>query len=81
MAGPAFPLDVPLHPDLPILTQWACVFAKLTRRLKRGTFRSVVDLQVATNRFVGWRRTSIPNPSSGPPIRSASSPQHAGTKR
>jgi hypothetical protein len=29
------------------------VFAKLTRRrLKRGVFRSVVDLQVAINRFV-----------------------------
>ena len=30
-----------------------CFFAKLTRRrLKRGVFRSVVDLQVAINRFV-----------------------------
>ena len=51
----ASPLDVPLHPDLGILAQrgFEGFFAKLTRqRLKRGVFRSVIDLQVAINRFV-----------------------------
>ena len=44
-------------------------FAKLTRqRLKRGVFRSVIDPQVAINRFVA-ETTSIPNPSSGPPTK------------
>ena len=54
MAGPPSPLDVPLHPDLRILVQPVeGFFANLTRRrLKRGVFRSVVDLQVAINRFV-----------------------------
>jgi hypothetical protein len=52
MAGPASSLDVPLHPDLRILALEG-FFSKLTRRrLKRGVFRSVVDLQVAINRFV-----------------------------
>ncbi|MEH2568910.1 hypothetical protein V1289_008537 [Bradyrhizobium sp. AZCC 2289] len=52
MTGPASPLDV--HPDLRIrLNAVEGVFAKLTRRrLKRGTFRSVVDLQVANEPFV-----------------------------
>ena len=46
-------------------------FAKLTRqRLKRGVFRSVIDLQVPINRFVA-DTTSIPNPSSGPPTQYA----------
>jgi hypothetical protein len=37
-------------------------FSKLTRRrLKRGVFRSVVDLQVAINRFVA-KQTQIPSP-------------------
>ena len=54
MAVAASPLDVPLHPDLGILAQRVeGFFAKLTRqRLKRGVFRSVIDLQVAINRFV-----------------------------
>jgi hypothetical protein len=48
MVGPASSLDVPLHP-----TSVEGFFAKLTRRrLKRGVFRSVVDLQVAINHFV-----------------------------
>jgi transposase len=57
-------------------------FSKLTRRrLKRGVFRSVVDLQVAINRL-SLRQTPIPNPSSGSPTQSASSPlSNAGTKR
>ena len=46
-------------------------FAMLSRRrLKRGVFRSVIDLQVAINRFVA-EKTSIPNPSSGPPTQNA----------
>lgn len=55
LTGPASPLDVPLHSDLCIswLNAVEGFFAKLTRRrLKRGVFRSVVDLQVAINRFV-----------------------------
>jgi hypothetical protein len=52
MAGPASPLDISLHPDLRINAVEG-FFSKLTRRrLKRGVFRSVVDLQVAINRFV-----------------------------
>ena len=51
-------------------------FAKLTRRrLKRGVFRSVADLQAK-------KPTPIPNPSSGPPIPNASSPlSNEGSKR
>ena len=42
-------------------------FAKLTRRrLKRGVFRSVVDLQ-SPSTASSPRQTPIPNPSSGPP--------------
>ena len=54
MAGAASPLEVPLHPDLSVLAQSVeGFFAKLTRqRLQRGVFRSVVDLQLAINRFV-----------------------------
>src|SRR6202790_1821806 len=54
MAGPASPLDVPLHPtSASWLNAVEGFFSKLTRRrLKRGVFRSVVDLQVAINRFV-----------------------------
>jgi len=37
-------------------------FAKLTRRrLKRGVFRSLIDLQVAINRFLA-ETNSIPKP-------------------
>jgi hypothetical protein len=55
MPGPASPLDVPLHAH--IAASWLNAvegfFAKLTRRrLKRGVFLSVVDLQAAINRFV-----------------------------
>jgi hypothetical protein len=54
MVGPASPLELPLHPNLGILAQRRRgFFAKLTkRRLKRGVFLSVVDLQAAINRFV-----------------------------
>ena len=41
-------------------------FAKLTiRRLKRGVFHSIVDLQAAINRFIE-ETSENPNPSSGP---------------
>jgi hypothetical protein len=44
------------HPFIPTSASWLNAvegfFAKLTRRrLKRGVFRSLVDLQVAINRF------------------------------
>ena len=47
-------LDFPLHPDLRLLAQRRRrVFAKFTRRrLKRGVFHSVVDLQAAIKRFL-----------------------------
>ena len=35
-------------------------FAKLTRRLKRGVFRSIVDLQTAVNRFIAEANQSKP---------------------
>ena len=41
-------------------------FARLTRRrLKRGVFRSLVDLQAAINRFLA-ETNSTQSPSSGP---------------
>ena len=54
MAGPKSPLDVPLHPtSASWLNAVEGIIAKLTRRrLKRGVFRSVVDLQIAINRVV-----------------------------
>jgi hypothetical protein len=43
-------------------------FAKLTkRRLKRGVFRSIVELQAAINRFLA-EANDDPNPSDGPRI-------------
>jgi transposase len=56
-------------------------FAKLTkRRLKRGVFSSIVDLQAAIKRFVA-DTNATPNPSSGPPIPTKSSlPSDVGTK-
>jgi transposase len=48
-------------------------FAILTkRRLKRGFFKGVVDLQAAINRFVADHNQQ--SPSSGPPIQTKSSP-------
>ena len=57
-------------------------FAKLTkRRLKRGVFRSIVDLQAAINRFLK-ETNDDPKPSCGPPIPIKSSlPSNVGTKR
>jgi transposase len=57
-------------------------FAKLTRqRLKRGVFRSVVDLQEALNRYVAETNARVPSPSPGQPIRMTSSPPFGeGTK-
>jgi hypothetical protein len=57
-------------------------FAKLTRRrLKRGTFPSLVALQEAINRFIDHHNQE-PRPSSGKPTTKTSSPPpSAGTKR
>ncbi len=57
-------------------------FAVLTkRRLRRGSFGSLVDLQAAINRYLA-STTPTPNPSSGPPSRTASSRRSgAGIKR
>ena len=57
-------------------------FAKLTkRRLKRGVFHSLVDLQAAINRYLA-EHNQAPNPSSGPPTPTRSSPPPSeGTKR
>ena len=48
------PLDLPLHPDLGSwLNAVEGFFAKLTRRrLQRGVFHSLVDLQAAINRYL-----------------------------
>ena len=56
-------------------------FARLTnRRLKRGVFHSLVDLQAAINRFLP-STTKAQSHSSGPPIPMRLSPQlGAGTK-
>jgi hypothetical protein len=52
MGRPACPLDLPLHTNLG-MNAVEGFFAKLTnRRLKRGIFRSVCDLQAAINRFL-----------------------------
>lgn len=49
-SAPAFHL--PLHADILFLAQRR-FFAKLTRRrLKRGVFHSLADLQAAINRFL-----------------------------
>jgi transposase len=57
-------------------------FAKLMRRrLMRGVFQSVADLQDAINRFVE-ETNSDPNPSCGPPIQNACSQlSNEGKKR
>jgi len=57
-------------------------FPKLTRRrLKRGVFRSVVDLQVAIDRFVA-ETNADPKPFVWTADRNASSPlSNAGSKR
>jgi hypothetical protein len=54
VAGESSSLDLPLHPaSASWLNAVAGFFATLSkRRLKRGVFRSVVDLQAAINRFL-----------------------------
>ena len=54
MARPPSPLDLSLHAHFGILAQRRRgFFATLTkRRLKRGVFRSIADLQAAINRFL-----------------------------
>ena len=56
-------------------------FARLTcRRLQRGVFHSLIDLQAAINRYLA-EHNQTQNPLSGPPTPTASSPpQTAGTK-
>ena len=62
MACATSPLDVPLHPSASWLNAVEGFFDKLTRRrLKRGVFRSLVDLQVAINRFLA-ETNSTPKP-------------------
>ena len=57
-------------------------FATLTRRrLQRGAFHSLVDLQAAINRYL-TEHNQCPNRSSGPPTPTASSKRSTeGTKR
>ena len=47
-------VGLPLHPDLGVVAdRGEGFFAKLTRkRLRRGSFRGIVDLQAAIHRFV-----------------------------
>ena len=54
LARPRAAFRVPLHADLvPWLNAIETFFAELTgRRLKRGVFRWIVDLQAAINRFI-----------------------------
>lgn len=48
------------------------LFAKLTRRrLKRGVFRSIVDLQATIHRFIAETNEIPQSPSSGPPTQAA----------
>jgi len=42
-------------------------FSALTRRrLGRGVFRSIVELQEAINRYIAEHNDDLPHPSSGP---------------
>jgi hypothetical protein len=54
MARQPSPLDLLLHPDLGIVGSMPRgLLPKLTKlRLKRGVFRSLVDLRAAINRFI-----------------------------
>jgi hypothetical protein len=46
-------LDLSLHAELVLLDQRRRdLLAALTRRLQRGTFHSLVDLQAAINRYL-----------------------------
>jgi transposase len=72
--------------DTPTSASWLNAvegfFAKLSkRRLKRGVFRSLADLQTAIKRFLA-ETNKTPSPSSGLPILTRSSPPcDVGTKR
>jgi hypothetical protein len=64
MACATSPLDVPLHPNLGVLAQRRGRLLRQAHkapRLKRGVFRSLVDLQVAINRFLA-ETNSTPKP-------------------
>ena len=72
------------HPLLLLLAERrGGLFAVLTkRRLRRGSFGSLVDLQAAINRYLERSTTPTQNRSSGPPSRTASSRKYAvGIKR
>ena len=53
LARPAPALDLPLHPTTVLAQCGRDIFSALTRRrLKRGVFRSIVELQAAINRYL-----------------------------
>jgi hypothetical protein len=53
LAHPPSALDLPLHPDLRLLAQRRREFLLGSDpRLRRGVFRSIVDLQAAINRYL-----------------------------
>jgi hypothetical protein len=52
LAGAASALRLPLHPEIVLLAQRRRDSTLTRRRLKRGVFRSIVELQAATNRFL-----------------------------
>jgi hypothetical protein len=54
LARPAPALGLPLHADRGLLAERGRdFFSALTRRrLRRGSFRSIVDLQAAINRYI-----------------------------
>ena len=62
LAHPASALDLPLHADLLLLANAVeTFFATLTRRrLQRGAFHSLVDLQAAINRYL--TEHNVPKP-------------------
>ena len=61
LAHPASPLGVPLHADLRLLAVETLFSALTRRRLRRGVFRSVADLQAAINRYLK-EHNNDPNP-------------------
>jgi hypothetical protein len=55
LAGASSALDLPLHPDLGLVAERRRDLTSRRsprRRPKRGSFRSIVDLQVAINRYI-----------------------------
>jgi hypothetical protein len=54
LARPPSTLHLPLHTDFGLLAERGrdLLSALTRRRLKRGSFHSIVDLQVAINRYI-----------------------------